>query len=370
VLVRWGAELPAGQRDVLGKLVELLPYIGRADSVCEARLLEDSPEPDETWWQPGGSGDLRTRLLAPIRPVSRPALEISTVEVRRSRRMLPVGSHLVGYAAERPLRHKDFRRIARQETPTVEAVRFAVVSAAPMRATHGVLLADKMHEAVGRDLERANVDDGRRQLLLGTNCAATDHQHMHWIPVPDSEQRGASVTSLVLWVPYRLRPVEVAAFLRVHEFSGKVGGRGDSARYEVQGFPAIRLLFQAAGPIEQVAPELCGPSAVWRSRTPYLPVRHRKGEPLADYLSADVAAELRYREPFLELPRPAVTLVETDGRLPDRWSAEFRRYRLRERMQSSRPGLGVRLEFAQEIRGPLLLGKLSHFGYGMFAPES
>jgi hypothetical protein len=31
--------------------------------------------------------------------------------------------------------------------------------------------------------------------------------------------------------------------------------------------------------------------------------------------------------------------------------------------------LGVRLEFAEPVPGPLLLGQLSHFGHGIFTPE-
>lgn len=40
-----------------------------------------------------------------------------------------------------------------------------------------------------------------------------------------------------------------------------------------------------------------------------------------------------------------------------------------ENMSRSRPGLGLWLEFAEEVEGPLLLGQLSHFGYGVFVPE-
>jgi CRISPR-associated protein Csb2 len=38
-------------------------------------------------------------------------------------------------------------------------------------------------------------------------------------------------------------------------------------------------------------------------------------------------------------------------------------------MNRSRPGLGLRLEFPEPVHGPLLLGQLSHFGYGIFWPE-
>ena len=366
LLVRWDVELPSGQRDVLAKLVELVPYLGRADSICEARLLDDDPEPDGTWWRPGTVGHRHVRLLAPTRPVSRPALEISTVAVRRSRRILPLGSALVGYAANE---REAARPSPKHESPSIEAVRFAVFGDAPLRSAHGVLLADEVHRVSGKLLAAADIGDQRRQMLLGTDGALSDHKHAHWIPVAEDERRGAAVRSLVVWVPYKLLASEVAALMNIGSLSGKRGGRRDGDGHEVKGFPEVRLLFQAAGSIGQVAPELCGPARRWHSLTPYLPVRHRKHEPLTEYLRADVASELSYRPQFKSLPVPVVDPVEPDGGMLDRWSREFRRYRRDERMEKSRPGLGLRLEFAEEVRGPLLLGQLSHFGYGIFVPE-
>ena len=87
---------------------------------------------------------------------------------------------------------------------------------------------------------------------------------------------------------------------------------------------------------------------------------------LADFLAGDVAAELGYRG----LPPAVARQLDPASGMPDRWGREFRRYRLTEHMDKSRPGLGLRLEFAEEIQGPLLLGQLSHFGYGIFEPES
>jgi len=147
--------------------------------------------------------------------------------------------------------------------------------------------------------------------------------------------------------------------------SGRRDGRDGDDGYRTAGFPEVELLFQAAGPVEQVAPELCGPARRWRSLTPYLPVRHRKRESLDDFASADVAAELGYRS----RPAALVTRADPGSGLPDRWAREFRRYRLAERLGQSRPGLGLRLEFPEPAAGPLLLGQLSHFGYGIFVPE-
>ena len=149
----------------------------------------------------------------------------------------------------------------------------------------------------------------------------------------------------------------------------KVRGGSESGGYDIPGFPKIEVLFQAAGRIEQVAPELYGPARQWRSLTPYLPVRHRKRESPDEYLVADVAAELGYRPQYRDLPPPAVARAEQGPAMVDRWASEFRRHRITEPRPRSRPGLGLRLEFPEPITGPLVLGQLSHFGYGIFVPD-
>lgn len=363
LLVWWDVDLDPEQRQVLAKLAELLPYLGRAESVCEARLLDTDPVPGEAWWRPGNEGAGQARLLAPAHPVSRGALEMSTVEMRRDRRTMPVGSVWISYAAsEIPVA----KPAPRPVSPGVEAIRFEVLGRVPMKSDNGILLADEVHRVVARKLADAGSADRAGASILGKGGAATDHCHAHWVPIADGMERGASVQALVVWVPQGLRPEDVASIVTLRGVSGQRRGRGDSEGYEVRGFPPVDLLFQTAGPVAQVAPDLCGPARRWRSLTPYLPVRHRKRETLDDFLAADVGAELGYRD----RPLAAVARVGPDDGLPDRWAREFRRYRLNEHLARSRPGLGLRLEFADEVTGPLLLGQLSHFGYGIFVPEA
>jgi CRISPR-associated protein Csb2 len=332
LLIRWDATLDAERRQVLAKLAELLPYLGRSESACEARLLDEETEPDEFWWRPGTG---QTRL----------------------RRMVPPGTRWVSYVTGDTATGAMPRRVI--ETGDATAIRFAVMARVPMKATHGMLLADRAHEKAGISLRQAGIPEARRQETMGTGGAATDHAHTHWIALPDSAERGATVRNLIIWCPSGLRTDEVRALLNLGELSGR---RGD---YEVRGFPDVKLLFQAAGPIELVAPELCGPARRWQSLTPYLPVRHRKRETLEDYLAGDLAAELRYRGK----PNAVVTRMEPGSGTTDRWASEFRRHRLQERLTRSRPGMGLSLEFAEEVEGPLLLGQLSHFGYGIFVPD-
>lgn len=360
LLIQWDTTLPAERREALGKLAELLPYLGRAESVCEARVLDENPEPDAAWWRPQADGNetgvRRTRLLTPNRPLNHAVLEATTGGVRKQRRTLPPGTRWVTYTAAAPEPAPKRRRTAKHTDVT--AIRFAVTGRAPMMATHGILLADEAHRQTGHALEKARTPDDRRKQIMGTKGAASNHQHAHWLPLSED----GTINSLVVWVPSGLRTEEIAAIISLRKMSGRRGGEDG---YELGGFPAIETLFQAAGRIEQVAPELCGSSARWRAVTPYLPVRHqRQRETHQEHLDADVAAELRYRD----RPDAVLARVEPDPRLGTHAVHQYRRHRPKERLRESRTGNGLILEFDESVTGPLILGQLSHFGFGIFMP--
>jgi len=54
-----------------------------------------------------------------------------------------------------------------------------------------------------------------------------------------------------------MRAAEVAALVRIRRVMGHLGDSNGHG-YDVRGLPAVTLLLQAAGTVEQVAPELCG----------------------------------------------------------------------------------------------------------------
>jgi CRISPR-associated protein Csb2 len=362
LLVRWDTGLPAGQREVLAKLAELIPYLGRSESVCQGRLLgtDEDPVPDGTWWRPGAAGSTRTRLLVPVRPFDRTVLEATTAGVRKQKRTVPPGTTWVTYARGNPEPEPDARRPGRRSVPLPTAIRFAVAGRAPVQLSNSVLIADEAHRVAARCLEKAGIPDARRRQIMGTRGAATGHDHAHWVPIAEPGE-SASVHALLVYVPHGLEPAEIGAIIAAGKISGK---RGGADGYEVRGLPEQRLLFQAAGQVQVVAPELVAPAgaARWRSFTPYLPVRHRHKETAEEHVTADISRELRYRN----LPEPiAVTAAEpVAGRVN-----QFRRYRTGERLSDSRAGVGLRLTFATPVEGPILLGQLSHFGFGAFVPE-
>jgi CRISPR-associated protein Csb2 len=281
---------------------------------------------------------------------------------------MPPGTVWVSYGAGDPA-FSDGRSAELVRTD-LTAIRFAVLGKpVAMRAANGVLLADDVHYRAGQVMTKAGIPDERRQGIMGTGGARSEHRHAHWIPVPALAERGAPVTSMLVWVPDGLQPEELRALL-ANDLRTVSGKRGGADGYEIRGFPELELLFQAAGSVEQVIPQLCKPSRRWRSLTPYLPVRHRKRESVDEFIAADVRAELNYR--LGGTREVTVTWIETGTRILDHWASEFRRRRTKERLtdrRASRPGLGLRLEFAEPVGGPMVLGQLSHFGFGLFEPE-
>jgi len=88
----------------------------------------------------------------------------------------------------------------------------------------------------------------------------------------------------------------------------------------------------------------------WISQTDYRPTRHpKKGQDPAQFVAADCAAECRRRN----LPAP-------------------REVRVIELREGPRGGIRARLEidFAVAVRGPILLGRGSHMGEGVFVPRN
>lgn len=112
---------------------------------------------------------------------------------------------------------------------------------------------------------------------------------------------------------------------------------------------AGRLGVLNLGPASALASSdpLIGPARVWGSRTPYRPTRHAGRRKALDVaVVRDVIAECERRG----LPKPEATLLELNAG-PNGGSLAAR----------------IRLRFAVAVEGPIMLGRDSHKGGGLFA---
>jgi CRISPR-associated protein Csb2 len=351
--VTWPVDLRAQLRTVLSELVEALPYLGRAESICVGRLLDDDQSLEGATCRPAGSsGDTPIRLLASREPLDIDALTVSTANVRKEALIDPPGARWVEYTTitEHPARHVRTRR----RTAHATAVRWAIADTSPRPSVHAaVAMAEALRRAAMSSYGRRN-EGGASPVLSGKEPTGTPlrgHQHAHYFALDLDGDR--LLDTLVLWAPGRLGPAELAALGELELL------RGYSF---IREFRPCRLGLEGFGDAADVIPELAVRSAqVWSSHTPFAPARHgRRKQPWENHVVDEVRRELGYRD----LPEPSrVNVLHRGGWL------DFRRHRLSERLEDARRAVGVDVEFSGPVMGPIALGALSHLGLGVFLPK-
>lgn len=352
---RWSAELDERGREILTQIVDALPYLGRAESVCLATARFEEPGGD--WVEPrDDSRGLGARTLVPATPFDLDMLCVSIRSMRKGGRLHPPGAAWVRYPLPRPLVGTVPSRPT-SRAGRVPAVRLALSGAAPVSVRQTVVLAEAIRTAAMSQYGRL-YEGGVSQMLAGKDTDGTPlagHRHAHWLPLDLDGDR--LLDAVLVWAPEGLDEKEVAslgAIRRLYFHGGD--GLGAAA--------SLGVGFEVSGaPSDLVVGSALGASARWRSVTPFLPQRHRhrKRQSLEDFLADCVGRELVARgieTPFsLELERQTS------------WGS-FRRHRRTERLRDARPGYGLILHFEEPVMGPgfgpLCLGSLSHFGMGRF----
>jgi CRISPR-associated protein Csb2 len=365
-LVRWPCDLAAEARSALALLATSLPYLGRAESICEARLAEPSeargfelgagewlepiPDGDSHSVVPGDIAAPPARVLAARRPLDLAALTVRTTTVRAGGFTLPPGSCWIAYRRPQPANPDPSPRRLTHRRPT--AARWAFASAARPSVRAAVAMTDVLRQACLSRFGRRF--DGEASCTLAgkdpSGAPLKGHRHAHYLAL-DADGDNL-IDHLVVWAPEGLDAREVSALADLDRLTG-FGHISD--------FRPGRLGLEALGEPTAVAPELVGPARVWRSATPFAPPHHaHKRTAWDEHVLEQVQEELKYRG----LPAAqSVRIVQGD------WLA-YRRHRVRERLEDGRRVAGVEIRFDRDVAGPVLLGSLSHFGLGMFVPAN
>lgn len=409
VWVKWSFDLNEKQREALRLLAMRMGYLGRAESLVMARLLEALPEHDERshWiaapmaegellpdrWQvartlcsmpPDAYAAWRTEYLGPEEQTKgrkkgakkKPlvpedlfdALHADTARLQKAGWNLPPGARFVDYtrpeAAFTPRPKK--RAVQQADLPTM--ARYAVVSKVAPRVTDAVSVADRVHKALCKWSDQGQ---GPAPVFTGKDNLGnprTDHAQAHILC--EANGNSDAITHLSVWAPMGFDERATRALRHVN----RVWGHGGHD---------VRLVLHGIGqPDEFPGCPLFGTSNKWRSLTPFVSTRHGKtykdGRPKMDSNGWQIGS------PGHDLLR----LLEQEPRFQ---GAAIRQLAARERpfhvgtrhlsaleFQTVRhggdgrrgkdPGAAFIITFPEPVSGPIALGYGAHFGLGLFVP--
>ena len=377
LVITWNVELTPDERASLAVLVERIPYVGRAESLVTACLVDagvagsigtDCRQLEAR--DPEPSDGAVARLLCSERPFDwSAALEVPW-RVRQKGFVDPPSTRRVVFVSREPLEWNTTSTQPRMNSAVVRAIEWKLRGKGRIPLTAAVAYCDVLRKAIIKKACDANVPRDWR--LLGRDGGdPTDrhHLHSHFLPIEDTEHPGF-LGGLLVWTPAGLDEGTTDAALSVTNLWA--GGADGEARQGLRDFRPVRLFVQQYGdPIVQREDwqhlKLFGESAVWESITPYAPARHvRSDQRMQRSLEHEVSRELVERE----MPAPVEVVVLPGSGGGRSHPLQFRRHRVNENLAEGRRAFHLRIRFESAVRGPIAIGALSHFGLGTFAPAS
>ncbi len=405
--IRWDLELSDAEQTLLARLLASFSYLGRAESLVEAALIPAKALPlrrVSEWTRPAEISTAEAgepiRLLAPQPPDAyaawaasqnepasagkkakgkkkgatlpttlHDALQLDTADWKKDGWNLPPGSRWLDY-----VRPRDAFKIApasrpRAARPTAlpTVARFALTAKVPPGITQSLSLAERFHQALCKHLDGVaspaltGVDESGRPLV--------GNAHAYFLPECDHH---GYVTHVTVHAPCGFSAADSRALSRLRKV-WSIEGKG--AEIDV-----ILLATGQASDFNPASPYF-RPSRVWRSLTPFVPVRHAKAT-RTGVAKIDPANGLQIGSPehdclrLLSLALPAVKPVAIKI-LGSRLSVGARSIPALDYQRQRRHGGGTRgdhrgfaleLQFAQPTALPLGLGYAAHFGLGLFTP--
>lgn len=354
----WSGDVP--DRRLFARALRAVNYLGRSQSWAELQIVESTPEPN-CYPLPDDAvttaGEEVVRVLAPDPgdPQALDALFMTTDEVREAGLDRPPGTRWVRYARPQiildPPRRPARVRHTQAQRPTTAV--YLVESAAPPPLTDALEVTDLLRRSALGWFGRL-YGGTASPILTGKDAAGRPLEgHRHAFYLATDEDGDRRIDRLMVFAAAGLGPAEQEALAAIRVLNPG-GGR-----------PEIYLHLLGLGSPSRFRSPVFARAVRWRSHTPFLPIRHAKvrgpkeARRIVDDPKEQVAIELARRG----LP-PAAEVRALRGA---RW-LEFRTHR---RGDAGPPGAwGFTIEFAEPVSGPLALGRLCHFGMGLFLPES
>lgn len=417
-------ELDQQESDVVDKIISNMGFLGRSESWTEARVLtdeeaaialsdvncmpvidnydkskfdtvrvlcaepvtafENSYTPKHTRTE--GRGKTKQMIITPLYDPDW-HLCMETLELQGK-----CWSNAPGSCWETYLRRKDCFAIQSRRSRTVTPrlrptmARFAVDATVLPLVEDTLRIAESARRtAMGhfRRIEEMRLYQGnvpadaplpRSEVFSGKDEQSTPldgHPHAYYLPT--DEDGDGRIDHLTIIAAMGFGPAEVKALDRMNLLK-----RDD-------GDPLNLMLIALGQSSEILAPNVTGPSRVWISATPFIVTRFPKArgqkKDLSELLGLENQRAFARQVLIEEIRRSYPDLAElvkveylneehrcgSHGLRP----VQFKRYRQKHSDDGGRRPAGVfRIVFPEALHGPICLGHSSHFGLGLFVPET
>ena len=395
IAVVWPAVLSAEADRLLAELVPKLSYLGRADSVVDARLVADGDLPRgdiasstdvnrpgvepisllapmtsgayaawlaEAAAQGHSEGSTskkkRSAKASPFPPDSLAAVLVDTAFLQEHGWTQPPGSRRVLYYRT-PLSTSPSRVVTRaRHIVEADTALFALASDTKNREvlpriTRTLPQMELLHMGLAKQLRAESCPE-----LTGLDANGVRLEgHKHAALVPLSLDAEGQIDHILVHAPMGFGADAQRALRSIRSTNTK---GGDKPLFVTLAGLGKLADFQRIG--AQRVSELAE-SRVWTSRTPFVPPRHLKAT--RHTLEDQVQAELACRG----LPRAARIEVLDRTRILALRLHQFVRARRNPKRAPPAPRFfGLRIEFEEPVRGPLAIGYACHFGLGLMIP--
>lgn len=426
VRVYWpDAGLDKSQRETLNSILEKMPYLGRAESWCDARVLDVSDElevvegkiVDENGEIVAGvrpidngrlskKGEDSVRVLLPKKDIDMSAnfdkdhpLLVSTSELKEDEYSIdPPAARWVSYARPKDCfkpEYEDSAKKIKSDNPTF--IRFAVGSSVPPSITKTLQVAETSRAAA---MSKYGGEEGKPSKVLSGKDEDGDplKGQKHCFYLPTDEDGDGRIDHITLYAPMGFDREHVKSLYRMRKL------------YSSNLTKELDLVVLGKGDREDLVKtgtELVKSSKKWRSVTPFMLTRHPKEKGSGEWKTEPMPEGVEFEAPedkgrfptgdhmFLEygiipskgkmkkegpvaqlllsldrmgIPEPSVIkpLPEYRKNGKNKKWLEFKRYRHNGPKPAVGDCYGFELVFDKEVKGPITLGYGKHFGLGLF----
>lgn len=391
------ANLSAEDHAAFTKLVGNLTTLGRAEGWVNAELGDESPEwncqPTENATNPVGvlCADAATVFADEFYPKHDPKklasgkvnpadylfdcpswhLCIDTETIHTNRWTTIPGAQWVNYQRPTDTTTQQAPRTIERPRPTL--ARFMLDGPVLPNVTETIRVAEGFrhalltryqrhcHQRRFGTLEKPYQEQFRSPTLAGKDTEGDflpDHGHAYYLPAVDPDDPH-HVRYVTVYAANGFNVDEVAALTTLRLVW--IGDEGEPLRVQLVGL---------GQPAEFQTP-LFATGSVWQSVTPYLGPAHIGLRGQERYLRKAIRREVKR---FLEGQLSSIELRDVqfvEGQPNQPKAIEYRRWRSRRGDSGQhRPFRFVRLEFSAPVTGLLAIGYASHFGLGLFLPDT